>query len=129
MTRFGIIRNKHTRRLHRNSTLKFGVGVQGADFVWQVGTVFGTPDDPDYVPLWAICQICRGITDMPRQVTADCSCSGPLKRLRVKWVLDKDDLRRKSRHFGGTIHDRDTSNYGQTEYGKMTHFIHSVFVS
>jgi hypothetical protein len=32
-------------------------------------------------------------------------------------------------NFGGVIHDRDPSNYGQTESGKLTHFIPSVVVS
>jgi hypothetical protein len=38
-----------------------------------------------------------------------CSSQTISKRLRLKWVLDKEDLRRKLRHFGGVIHDRDTS--------------------
>jgi hypothetical protein len=77
----------------------------------------------------------RVLSDMPghhghaRAMTADTSCSGPLQRLRLKWVLDKGDLRCKLRHFGGAIQDgykRDTSNYGQSEYGKLTHFYPSV---
>jgi hypothetical protein len=64
---------------------------------------------------------------MPGQITAEGSCNRPSQRLRVKWVLDKRDLRRKLRHFGGAI-ERDTSNYGQTEYGKLIYFIPVVFV-
>jgi hypothetical protein len=69
-------------------------------------------------------QICRGMT-------ADNSCRGPSKRLRLKWVLDKEDLRRKLRHFGGVIQDRDTSQNGHrqtSEYGKLTHFYPSVLL-
>jgi hypothetical protein len=57
-----------------------------------------------------------------------------VKRLRLKWVLDKEDLRRKLRHFGGVIHDRDRcahKHHGHrqtSEYGKLTHFIPSVLL-
>jgi hypothetical protein len=55
--------------------------------------------------------------------------SRPLKcGPNLKGMIDESRLR----YFGGVIHDRDTSNYGhygQTEYGKLTHFIPSVFVS
>jgi hypothetical protein len=38
------------------------------------------------------------VSDMPG-ITADNSCQGPSKRLRLKWVLNKDDLRRKIEAF------------------------------
>jgi hypothetical protein len=68
------------------------------------------------------CQAGRLVLDM-LGMTADDSCRGPSKRLHLKWVLDKEDLRRKLRHFGGVIHERDigrTQGLRTSEYGKLT---------
>jgi hypothetical protein len=85
MTRFGIIRKRHTRPLETNSTLKFSVAVQGA--------VFGTPDQHDQVPLLAIYRYMPGSTDSVRNAHPN-SCMQLLgdrqRDSHMKWVRRED---------------------------------------